>query len=170
MRPLERPWQSPTSKRLKWYETVKADDYFAVQNLIFRYCLLVDTANFEGVGALFARAELHYDMGGSPFDQDPAAITQSLRDAVKLYGEQRLPCTRHVCTNVIIEPDGRAAARSQSSVIVFQAVPDLPLQPIIGGRYHDRFAKEDGKWRFTRRRFEPDLIGNLSSHLNRVMD
>ena len=145
---------------------MKADDYFAIQNLIFRYCLLVDAADFEGVGALFSRADLHYDMGRPPFHRDPPAIVRSLREGVKLYADNGSPHTRHVCTNVIIEPDGEGSARGESSVVVFQATPDLPMQPIIGGRYHDRFAKTDGVWHFTQRRFEADLMGNLSAHLN----
>ena len=151
---------------LKWYDAMLADDYFAIQNLIFRYCLLVDSADFEGVGALFGRADLNYDMGSPTYHRDPAAIIQSLRNAVKLYADNGSPHTRHVCTNVIIEPDGASAARAESSVIVFQATPDLPLQPIIGGRYHDRFAKTDGAWHFTERRFAADLMGDLSAHLN----
>lgn len=145
---------------------MKADDYFAIQNLIFRYCLLVDSADFEAVGALFGRGDLQYDMGSPPYHCDPAAIVQSLRNAVKLYADSGSPHTRHVCSNVIIEPDGESAARAESSVIVFQATPDLPLQPIIGGRYHDRFEKSDGMWHFTQRRFAADLMGNLSAHLN----
>lgn len=151
---------------LKWSELVHADDYFAIQNLIFRYCLLVDSADFEGVGALFDRADLHYDMGSAPYHRDPVAIVRSLRHAVKLYADKGSPLTRHVCTNVIIEPDGEGEARAESSVMVFQATPNLPLQPIIGGRYHDRFARSDGVWHFTRRRFEADLMGDLSAHLN----
>ena len=46
-----------------------------------------------------------------------------------------------------------------------QATEALPLQPIIGGRYFDRFAKVDGVWRFTERRMEMELFGNLSAHL-----
>ncbi len=145
---------------------MKADDYFAIQNLIFRYCLLVDSADFEGVGALFSRADLQYDKGRPPYHRDPAAIVRSLRQAVKLYADNGSPQTRHVCTNVIIEPDGESAAHAESSVIVFQATSDLPLQPIIGGRYHDRFAKTGGVWHFTQRRFEADLMGDLSAHLN----
>ena len=43
--------------------------------------------------------------------------------------------------NVIIEPDGPRFARSTSCVMVFQQTAELPLQPIIGGDYQDRFQK-----------------------------
>ena len=41
----------------------------------------------------------------------------------------------------------------------------LPLQPIIGGTYFDKFTKIDGTWRLTERVEDMELIGNLSEHL-----
>ena len=38
-------------------------------------------------------------------------------------------------------------------------------QPIIAGRYHDRFVRDDGVWRFAERRFFIDLVGDLGHHL-----
>jgi hypothetical protein len=58
---------------------------------------------------------------------------------------------------------GTAAARTYFTVL--QARPDLPLQPIIAGRYHDRFERAGGKWRFAERVIIPDLVGDLSRHL-----
>jgi len=49
---------------------------------------------------------------------------------------------------------------------VLQATDALPLQPIITGRYRDRFARDDvGGWRFAERRFFVDLVGDLREHL-----
>ena len=48
---------------------------------------------------------------------------------------------------------------------MLQARPDLPLQMIIAGRYHDAFARVDGAWRFTDRLIFSDLVGDLSHHL-----
>jgi hypothetical protein len=49
---------------------------------------------------------------------------------------------------------------------VFQATPDLPLQAICAGRYHDAFVRTDGAWHFSQRDYSLlDLIGDVSQHL-----
>jgi hypothetical protein len=73
-----------------------------------------------------------------------------------------------VITNLGIEVDeagGTAVARSYFTAL--QALPDLPLQPIVSGRYYDRFERRDGQWRFVERRVGTDLVGDLSRHLRR---
>jgi len=44
-------------------------------------------------------------------------------------------------------------------------LPDLPLQPIVSGRYHDCFERSDGQWRFVERRVRTDLVGDVTRHL-----
>ncbi|MGW0632590.1 nuclear transport factor 2 family protein [Streptomyces sp. NPDC002758] len=61
-------------------------------------------------------------------------------------------------------------AVSRSYVTVLQALPDLPLQPIAGGRYHDRFEWRDGQWRFVERRVRINLVGDVSRHLRQVAE
>jgi hypothetical protein len=46
-----------------------------------------------------------------------------------------------------------------------QALPDLALQPIVSGRYYDRFERHEGQWRFVERRVQTDLVGDVSRHL-----
>ena len=76
------------------------------------------------------------------------------------------PRTKHVTTNLIVEVDEEAgAATCRSYFTVFQQVPALALQPVIAGRYHDRFVRYDDSWRFAERRFYIDLVGDLSQHL-----
>ena len=49
---------------------------------------------------------------------------------------------------------------------MFQQADGSPLQPIIAGRYHDRFTRIDGTWRFTHRDYSlSDLFGDLTRHL-----
>ena len=56
-------------------------------------------------------------------------------------------------------------ATSRCYYTVLQQTDVLALQPIIAGRYHDRFERIDGGWRFADRLIFSDLIGDLSQHL-----
>jgi 3-phenylpropionate/cinnamic acid dioxygenase small subunit len=141
-----------------------ADDYFAIQNLIYRYCDHIDRGDFEGLAQLFEHAALYVPALPAPL-RGVQAIAALYAQFTRVYPDTGTPKTRHVTSNVIIEPDGPEAARAQSYILVHQATDALPLQPIIGGRYHDRFARVGGAWRFSERRMEIDLFGNLSAHL-----
>jgi ketosteroid isomerase-like protein len=141
-----------------------AEDYFSIQNLIYRYCDRIDRGDFKGIGELFAHAALFVPAVAEPL-RGVAVIEGLYRQFTRVYPETGTPRTRHVTSNVIIEPDGVAAARAQSYILVHQATAELPLQPIISGRYFDRFEKVDGGWRFSERRMEMELFGNLSAHL-----
>lgn len=147
-------------------EMMDAMDYFAIQNLIYKYAHLIDQGDLDGVGALFEHADVYF-----PGDTEPASkagqniMGRTLHQWTRVYPETGTPRTRHVTTNLIIEEDGQGGARTQCYVIVFQSTPSLPMQPVIGGTYKDRFAKVGGVWRFTERRQEMDLFGDLSQHL-----
>ncbi len=85
-------------------------------------------------------------------------------DGVIIY-EDGTPHTKHVITNLVIDhEDGAAEATARSYFTVLQA-NDGVLQPIIAGRYHDRFEQVDGDWRFAERIIHPDLQGDLSRHM-----
>jgi hypothetical protein len=141
-----------------------ADDYMEIQNLVYRYCDRIDRADFDGLGRLFAEADVYFPADGSCFRRDPAGLAALYRSWVRIH-EDGTPRTRHVTSNLIIEPDGPDRARTQSYILVYQDAPGCPLQPIVGGRYYDRFAKTGGAWHFAERRMEIDLYGNLSAHM-----
>ncbi len=135
----------------------------AITHLIVRYAELVDTGDFAGVGALFEHAV--FVGSGAPVEGRGGGVERMLRDSVIRY-DDGTPRTHHATTNIAVEVDeeaGTAAARSY--VTVFQALPDFPLQPVAAGRYHDRFARHDGQWRFTERRVHIHLVGNTTHHL-----
>jgi 3-phenylpropionate/cinnamic acid dioxygenase small subunit len=77
------------------------------------------------------------------------------------------PRTKHVTTNPIIEVDEHAGTAScRSYYTVLQQTDDLPLQTIVTGRYHDRFQRVDGQWRFLYRDLTLiDMVGDVSRHL-----
>ena len=140
------------------------DDYEAIRQLLFRYCELMDAGDFIQLAALFTDAVM-VDEDGNLVAEGRSGV-QSLYDrGTRLYDGS--PRTRHLTSNSIIDVDDAAGTASARSVyVVFQATENLALQPIITGRYRDRFARaDDGTWHFVERSFSVDLVGDLSQHL-----
>ena len=137
-------------------------DYIAIQNLIHLYPRYLDAGDLVDVGNLFAHADVYYEGREEPVHCDAAAITNIMKQFVQLY--EGRPRTRHIVSNLILESDAPNSASASSTLVVFQQTADFPLQAIITGDYHDRFAKVDGQWRFAQRRISNDLYGDLSAH------
>ncbi|MGH7785697.1 MAG: nuclear transport factor 2 family protein [Candidatus Binatia bacterium] len=136
-------------------------DRAAIEALIFAYAERIDAGDLDGLATLFRAATYRSDKGGHYDGAD--ALGAVLRARVILHADGT-PRTKHVTTNLVIElePD---AATARSYYTVFQAVDDLPLQPIIAGRYHDRFVRGADGWCFADRLVFIDLVGDLSRHL-----
>ena len=138
--------------------------YRAIESLIATYAELVDDGDFAGVADLLAEATF---TGGIGSVSGREAIEKMLRDNVIVY-DDGTPRTKHVTTNLAIEVEEDAGtAVSRSYFTALQALPDMALQPIVSGRYHDRFARRDGQWRFVERRVRTDLVGDVSRHMRR---
>ncbi|MEU3534384.1 nuclear transport factor 2 family protein [Streptomyces murinus] len=134
----------------------------AVPNLIARYAELVDDGDFAGVGELFADGVF---IGSGEPAEGAAAVERMLRDTVILY-EDGTPRTHHVVSNLVVEVDEESGvATARSCVMVFQALPELPLQVIAAGRYEDRFERRGGRWGFVERRVRIRLVGEVRGHL-----
>jgi hypothetical protein len=140
------------------------DDIRAIENLVFTYAELVDHGDLAGVAELLSDATIGIDgMAGGLRGQKE--IGELLRSTIRLH-DDGTPSTKHVTTNVQVDVDEEAGtATARSYFTVFQAAPGLSLQPIVAGRYRDRFERRDGRWRFVERRFTTDLIGDVSRHL-----
>lgn len=135
-----------------------------IRNLLGAYCRLVDAGDFAGVGELFAHATLR--------DESGTVIATGAEEVEALYAgttrrhEDGTPLTQHVIANTVFDVDsGPDGAVATSAYVVLQAAPGLPLQPVITGSYVDTFARVDGAWRFTDRRFSVGRTGDLSHHL-----
>jgi uncharacterized protein (TIGR02246 family) len=143
--------------------TGRAQDEIAA--LVYAYAERIDGGDFAGVAELFAEASVTAEGTDRRW--------QGRDEVLRLYeaGTRRhadgTPRTKHVTTNLVVEVDeasGTATARSYYTVL--QAVPgELALQPIVAGRYRDRFEREDGRWRFAGRHMVVDLVGDLGHHL-----
>lgn len=134
-----------------------------IRNLLGSYCELIDSGDLEGVGQLFVDGALA-DENGDAFAVGADAVTRFYSGGMLLYDGR--PGTKHIVADTVFDPphdDGTVTARS--SYVVFQAVDGHALQPIVSGRYHDRFGRgTDGRWHFVERRFLIDLMGDMSRH------
>lgn len=135
----------------------------AITALIFTYAEQLDAGALAGVAALFRDATFRSSQGGNY--RGSAEVLDVLTQKVILYPDGT-PRTKHVTTNLVIEVDDtEAGATSRSYFTVLQATDRLSLQPVIAGRYHDRFVREGDAWRFADRLIFVDLVGDLSQHV-----
>jgi 3-phenylpropionate/cinnamic acid dioxygenase small subunit len=143
-----------------------SDAQEAIRTLLAKYCELMDAGDFDGLASLFADARMT-DENGTVFASGSDEIAAMWHAQTILYNGS--PRTRHLTANSIFDVDESAgAAVVRSSYIVLQTTEDLPLQPIITGRYVDRFVRPNGTWRWEERSYAIDHTGDLSRHLRRV--
>ena len=137
-----------------------SDSATQIANLLYIYAERIDAGDLEGAASLFAHARILTPVG----EIGPAELLEMWRKGIILY--DGVPRTKHLVTNPIIEVDEAAGtATSRSTYTVLQQAGDGPLQPVICGRYHDRFERIDGQWRFCHRNYSlMDLIGDMSRH------
>jgi hypothetical protein len=136
-----------------------------VRNLLGRYCERLDAGDLVGVGALFAEGRLTAE-DGTVLATGAAEVASFYRRGTRLH--EGSPRTKHLVVDTVLEPstDGDTIV-ARSSYVVLQAIDgQLPLQPIIAGRYVDAFDREGDGWTWRERRFAVDLLGDLSRHLS----
>ena len=144
-----------------------SDDRAAVLDLIYRYAELIDAGDFDALGRLLARAAFGgpgtATVAGAQNIAGLFAMTTK-RFPVPHQAGAGTPKTRHLVLNPIVETDGDTAG-ARSTFCVVQATDRLPLQPIVVGRYYDRFGRDDDGWHFTERIADVEMVGETSDHL-----
>jgi hypothetical protein len=135
-----------------------ADSVRTITAMIHQYCELFDTGDFDAFARQFAHGQWHRA------DPGEAATRQWITDHVLTYDGR--PGTQHLTTNLIVDVDEEAGtATARSYITVIQGVPGFAMQPIFGGRYHDRFERVDTAWVWRERRVLPDVYGDTSHHV-----
>lgn len=147
-----------------------AADREAITDLIYRYAELIDAGDFDGVGELLGHAA--FGGPGTPTVSGAGNIAAVFAMTTRRF-DDGTPKTRHLVLNPIVEIDGDHAT-ARSTFCVVQATDRLPLQPIVVGRYFDRFARgadgdsvarQGGGWHFTERIAAVEMTGDVSEHL-----
>ncbi|OBF80081.1 hypothetical protein A5791_09255 [Mycobacterium sp. 852002-51163_SCH5372311] len=140
-----------------------------IANLLYRYAECIDTGDLAAAAELFEHARIR--VGGPDPGRDTVDATQLLgiwKSLIRLYPDGT-PRTKHVVSNPIIHVDEHAGtADCRSYYTVLQQTDELPLQTIVTGRYHDRFERVEGQWRYSYRDLTLiDMVGDVSHHLTR---
>ena len=130
-----------------------------IANLVYQYAELMDDGHFDEAAKMFIRATFPMPHG----DLDHNSM-RDLWEAMVIRYPDGTPRTVHQTTNLIIEVDG-ATATCRSRFTVLQQTDTLSLQAICSGRYADTFAKTEGAWHFTSRRYSMTLTGDTSQHM-----
>ena len=137
--------------------------YWQISNLVYRYAELVNLAQFEAVGKMFRHGFIT-TAGRAGERRGSEAVTDMYRSFVRV-GE-RVPDTLLVTTNLQIELDQDEATTRSYFTAMHQAAGRI--EPILAGRYHDRFVRIKDEWWFGHRHMIVDLNGDLSTHLNEI--
>lgn len=137
----------------------------SVANLVYTYAERIDAGDFAGVGQLLGHAALTFE-GFDVTVSGPDAIEALYASTTRRY-EDGTPRTKHMMTNVIVEPgNDDASAASRSYFTVLQAVPGcLVLQPVIAGRYRHTYEFVQDEWRIASMHVIIDLVGDLGHHM-----
>ena len=132
----------------------------------------VDAGDMEGVGELFARGSV--TMPGGAELVGAQAVRDGYVGSVVFYdanGEradyvrrETTPRTRHFITNKAFDfNEDVTAAECRSAFFVMQQIGER-YEPIVGGRYLDRFELGAAGWRFAHREVVIDAVGDSSHH------
>ncbi len=141
------------------------EDVFEIRNLLYSYCWLIDSGDFEGVAELLKDADISYS-GKLTYPRGSGTYIQSLRP-IKRYKDGTTK-TVHMCIDPIIEvaEDGCTATAKSYTVVLQGITKKFPPQIIWIDRKFDTFVKENGKWKFSSWNFVTRAQGDTAFHLD----
>jgi len=140
-----------SSKNGQTSSTITVADKINIQELIAKHNIALDNNNIEEWTNTWSAD----GVWSTPFGE--AKGTTELKNMVSQITNDFASGKRHVSTNIIIEnaPNNTASAQSYLIVIEAQKTPEV----VASGNYVDALKKDvNGKWKFTHRRLEIDLV------------
>ena len=119
-----------------------------IRNVLVRYGLYLDSKNFEGYVSLFTRdGVLDAPLGAATGPENIRAMLGNVLGPIN--------AGFHIYANPLIEVDGDEAT-SMSRFSYVQAIEgELPELRMVG-HYDDHLRREDGQWKFARRKISID--------------
>jgi hypothetical protein len=128
--------------------SLTAEDYVAIQQLVYSYPYSLDTAANNG---------FDYADNFAPDGEFIRPPTKGRDNLAKLAIDQPHgpDFVRHYLTNLVIEPTADGAAGTLYLVVLDIGAAGQPGTIFLGGHYEDVYAKTGGRWTFKRREFIP---------------
>ena len=141
------------------------NDIYEIQKLLYSYCWLIDSGDFDGLCELLKDADIYYS-GKLSYHKDPKGYMNTLKPIVRY--EDGTPKTSHMCIDPIIEvaPDGLSATAKSYTVVVQGITGQMLPQIIWVDRKLDTFQKVEGRWRFKSRDFITRAEGDTAMHID----
>jgi hypothetical protein len=130
-------------------DTTELADRLAIAETLALYCRGIDRCDAEQLAAVFTPdALIDYGDGARP-------VAEVIPGLMAGLGAMRL--TQHNIGNTVMRVSGEAA-RAETNCVAFHIIPgpDGEVELIVGGRYLDRLAKREGRWRIAERLYVMD--------------
>ena len=129
----------------------------AIAELITRYAVLNDTADWAAVAALYTEdGRMSRPVAPKEFISGRAAILAAFQARPRR-------ASRHVVANVLVTLDGEERARASSQILLYTGTaaddggpPILSASPLVG-TWEDTLVKTPEGWRFAERRGSLDF-------------
>ena len=120
----------------------------AIENLVASYAFLNDDADIAGLGELFADAVCTLDGTTARGSEEVEALARTIINV----GPDGRSTTSHEITNIMLDIDEQAGtAIGRAYWTLYVAVSGTPRQPVMAGRYLDRFERRGAAWCFAER-------------------
>lgn len=132
-----------------------------IRNLLAEYSFLLDSAQYAKWGQLFGEKGV-LELNGEVWATGSEGIAKKMSEVMNQTPRPVTGFTgdhmyRHIFTNTHITVDEAAGtAKADSYFFVLHVFHGSPPTIRGGGRYHDRFAREGGAWRFTAKSMDFD--------------
>lgn len=135
----------------------RVEDILEIQQLFIDYGCFLDAGLFDDYAALFAR-DGEIQLGPLGVAKGPQAICAMM---TKMLGDQ-VGKSYHIISSprITFDTDDRATSEVMWTVID-RSEKDRPLVTMMG-RHRDQLVREEGRWRFHKRRGYVDIPAAVS--------
>lgn len=128
------------------------EDKLAIEELISRYNQSLDLGDYATWVACWTEDAVLDGIGQLLHGK---AQIQAFADAYEDSTRSKLVGLKHFTVNVLSRIDGDRA--QSSAYLQLVKTTDKGVKIIFTGRYEDELRREDGQWRFSRRRLHQDM-------------